>query len=120
MYEECDKGVLILVKAMNLSGSVENNTVMRRVENFMNLCHPCISGMIGVVLPSPLNGFRIVRMQSGGDSLSEIILRSPEWWTPTAKAKAVARIVMGLRFAHTLGLYHCHLTGNNIFWKGME
>jgi serine/threonine protein kinase len=36
------------------------------------------------------------------------------WWTPTAKAKAVAGIVLGLRFAHSFGLIHGHLTTDNI------
>jgi serine/threonine protein kinase len=41
---------------------------------------------------------------------------NPIWWTSTVKAKAVAGIVLGLRFAHSLGLVHGHLTGNNILF----
>jgi serine/threonine protein kinase len=36
--------------------------------------------------------------------------------TSTVKAKAVAGIVLGLRFAHSLGLVHGHLTVNNILF----
>jgi serine/threonine protein kinase len=36
--------------------------------------------------------------------------------TTTAKAKAVAGLVLGLRFAHSLGILHVHLTGRNIFF----
>jgi hypothetical protein len=83
----------------------------------MNLRHPCIAGVIGVVLSSPLRSFQIVGVHIGGDSLSEVVLKSPEWWTPTAKAKAVVGLVLGLRFAHSVGLHHGHLTGDNVFLK---
>jgi serine/threonine protein kinase len=82
----------------------------------MNLRHPCISGVIGVVFPSSLRKLKIVRMHVGGSSLSEIVSVSPEWWTPTAKAKAVACLVLGLQFVHSQGLLHGHLTANNIFF----
>jgi serine/threonine protein kinase len=39
------------------------------------------------------------------------------WWTPTAKAKAIAGLVLGLRFAHSFGLLHGHLTGNTVFFN---
>jgi serine/threonine protein kinase len=39
------------------------------------------------------------------------------WWTPTAKAKAIAGLVLGLRFAHSFGLLHGHLTGNAVFFN---
>jgi hypothetical protein len=41
---------------------------------------------------------------------------NPKWWTPTAKAKAVAGLVLGFRFAHSFGLIHGHFTTNNIFF----
>jgi serine/threonine protein kinase len=52
-----------------------------------------------------------------GCSLSEVISVNPLWWTSTVKAKAVAGIVLGLRFAHSLGLLHGHLTMNNILFN---
>jgi serine/threonine protein kinase len=51
-----------------------------------------------------------------GDSLSKILSSSPEWWNPTAKAKAVLGLVLGLRFCHSLGLLHGHLTSNNVLF----
>jgi serine/threonine protein kinase len=36
--------------------------------------------------------------------------------TPTAKAKAIARITLGLRFAHGLGLLHGGLKANNVLF----
>jgi serine/threonine protein kinase len=46
----------------------------------------------------------------------EVVSVNPLWWTPTVKAKAVAGIVLGLRFAHSFGLVHSHLTGNSILF----
>jgi hypothetical protein len=40
---------------------------------------------------------------------------SPLWWTPTAKAIAVAGIVLGMKFLHSFGLIHCGLKPSNIF-----
>jgi serine/threonine protein kinase len=37
-------------------------------------------------------------------------------WKPTAKAKAVAGIALGLRFAHGLGLLHGALKANNVLF----
>jgi serine/threonine protein kinase len=59
---------------------------------------------------------KIVRLYLEGCSLSEVISVNPLWWTSTVKAKAIAGIVLGLRFAHSLGLVHGHLTGNNILF----
>jgi serine/threonine protein kinase len=45
-----------------------------------------------------------------------VVSVNPPWWTSTVKAKAIAGIVLGLQFAHSLGLCHGHLTGNNILF----
>jgi hypothetical protein len=52
VYEQCDDGLSILVKSINLSGCVDNFHVERKIEKLMNLRHPCIASVIGVVLPS--------------------------------------------------------------------
>jgi serine/threonine protein kinase len=52
-----------------------------------------------------------------GCSLLKVISVNPHWWTSTVKAKAVAGIVLGLRFAHSLGLVHGHLTTSNILFE---
>jgi serine/threonine protein kinase len=71
---------------------------------------------MGVVLRSPLQELQIVRQYSSSNSLSEVISTSPEWWTPTAKVKAIVGIVLSMRFAHSFGLLHGHLTGDNVFF----
>jgi serine/threonine protein kinase len=87
------------------------------IENQLNLCHPCIFSPIGFIFGSDLTisgELKIVRLYSEGSSLSEIISENPVWWTATAKAKAVAGIVLSLQFAHSLGLIHGHLNSKNI------
>jgi serine/threonine protein kinase len=80
----------------------------------MNLRHPCITAVIGVLLRSRLQSLGIVRLHLGGFSLRTVISTSPEWWTPTATVKAVVGLVYGLRFAHSLGLFHGYLTEDKV------
>jgi hypothetical protein len=83
----------------------------------INLRHSCISAPIGFVFgiesASPRE-LKIVRLYFEGYSLAEVLSVKPVWWTSTVKAKAIAGIVLGLRFAHSLGLVNGGLTANNI------
>jgi hypothetical protein len=111
-----DNGFEIIMKSINVSVCVDIAHLESKIENFMNLRHRCISGTIGVILQSPLQNLAIVQMDSVGGSLSEVISISPEWWTPPAKAKPIVGIVLGMRFAHSFGLLHGHLTANTILF----
>jgi serine/threonine protein kinase len=114
--QECDNGFEIITKSMNVSVCVDMAPLEERIENLMNLRHPCISSMIGVVLPSPLQEQQIVEQYYSGGSLSEVISASPEWWTPTAKVKAIVGIVLSMRFAHSFGILHGHLTVDHVLF----
>jgi hypothetical protein len=57
---------------------------------------------------------KTVQLYLEGCSLAEVISVDPAWWTSTAKAKVIAGIVLGLRFAHSHGLVHGGLTTKNI------
>jgi hypothetical protein len=46
----------------------------------------------------------------------EVVSVNPVWWTSTVQKKIVAGIVLGHRYAHSLGLVHCRLTANNILF----
>jgi hypothetical protein len=96
MYKRMEDGLLIVVK------SIQN------VEH-LNLRHPCITAPIGFI-----NSTSTARLYWECCSLAETIATKPSWWTSTAKAKAVAGIVLGLRFAHSFGFIHGRLTLNNI------
>jgi hypothetical protein len=117
MYERQDDGCLILVKLKSLSTSMENRDVEEAISKEVNLFHPCIAAPIGFVFSTESSGLRelkIVRLFVDGCSLREVILLNPPWWTPTAKAKVVAGIALGLRFLHSLGFVHGNLNSSNI------
>jgi hypothetical protein len=91
--------------------------MMIEIENQLNLSHPCILSPIGFIFGPDLTisgELKIVGLYWEGSSLSEVISENPIWWTATAKAKAIAGIVLSLRFAHSLGLIHGHLNSKNI------
>jgi serine/threonine protein kinase len=116
-YEGRENEFDIIVKSMKLFVNVDIAHVERKLENLMNLRHPCISSTIGVVLQTRLQELQIVGQYFSGGSLSEVISASPEWWTPTAKVKGIVGIVLSMRFAHSLGLFHGDLTGNKVFFN---
>jgi hypothetical protein len=120
-YERLDDGCLIVVKSITLSDSVDGREIEKEIEKEMNLRHPCIAGLMGFVFSRNSSGWqelKIGRLFVESGSLAEILSVRPEWWTPTAKMKAIVGILLGLRFAHSLGLIHGHLTSNNIFFDG--
>jgi hypothetical protein len=112
LYHRCDNNFPIVAKSISLWAGSDNYHLERNIETLMNLRHPCIAGPIGFVVSLPLQAVKIVRSYMSSSSLSKVISVSPEWWTPTAKAKAVAGLMLGLRFAHSFGVLHGHLTGN--------
>jgi serine/threonine protein kinase len=119
IYHRIEDEFLVCVKSKPLSENVEKSQIENEVEKMINLRHPCIAAPIGFVFPIESGSRRelkIVRMYSESWSLLEVVVVNPTWWTSTVKAKAIAGIVLGLRFAHSLGLAHGHLTGNNILF----
>jgi serine/threonine protein kinase len=55
-------------------------------------------------------------VHAAGGSVADVLSAAPAWWTPTAKATAVAGIALGLRFAHGLGLLHGGLKASNVLF----
>jgi serine/threonine protein kinase len=55
-------------------------------------------------------------LHASGLSLADVLANPPAWWTPTAKAKAVAGIALALRFAHCLGLLHGAVKAGNVLF----
>jgi serine/threonine protein kinase len=119
IYDRIEDECLVLVKSKAHSANVSESDIEKEIENLINLRHPCISAPIGFVFgieSGSRQELNIVRMYLEGCSLSEVISVNPLWWASTVKAKAIAGLVLGLRFAHSLGLFHGHLTGNNILF----
>jgi hypothetical protein len=119
IYRRVEDQFSIVVQTITLSERVGKLQIENEIENLINLRHLCIAGPIGFVFPSgsaDLGELKIARLYVEGCSLAEVISVNPEWWTATAKAKAVAGIVLGLRFVHSFGLFHGHLTSRNILF----
>jgi serine/threonine protein kinase len=119
IYHRIDDELLVFVKSNSFLTSVPESQMENENEKLINLQHPCISAPIGFVLPiesGNLHGLKIIRFCLEGFSLAAILSVNPVWWTSTVKAKVVAGIVFGLRFAHSFGLLHNHLTASNILF----
>jgi serine/threonine protein kinase len=115
IYHRPEDEFLAFIKSKPLSENIAESDI----ENLINLRHPCITAPIGFVFrieSGSRQELKIVRLYLEGCSLAEVLSVNPIWWTSTVKAKAIAGIVLGLRFAHSLGLVHGHLTGNNILF----
>jgi serine/threonine protein kinase len=119
IYHRIDDELLIFMKSKSHSANLSESELEKEIEKLINLVHPCISAPIGFVIRNESRSreeLKIVRMYLEGFSLLEVVSVNPLWWTSTVKAKAVAGLVLGLRFAHSLGLVHGHLTMNNILF----
>jgi hypothetical protein len=119
IYRRIDDGLLVVVESISLLECIGKSRIENELENLINLRHPCISAPIGFVVPNEsgnLRELKIVRLHLPVSSLSEVLSGNPVWWTSTVKAKVIAGIVLGLRFAHSLGLIHGHLTARHIFF----
>jgi hypothetical protein len=114
-----DDAFLIVMKSIPLLECIKESQIENQIEHLINLRHPCIVGPIGFVFPiesSSPQELKIVRLYLEGCSLAEALSVNPVWWTSTVKAKVVAAIVLGLRFAHSFGLLHGRLTSSNILF----
>jgi serine/threonine protein kinase len=115
IYQRLEDGCLIAIKSNKVSNCLENQELAK----MMHLHHPCIASPIGFVFPaksSSLQELKIAGLSNESCSLAEILSVRPDWWTPTAKVKAIIGISLGLRYAHSFGLIHGDLTANNIFF----
>jgi hypothetical protein len=119
IYDRIEDEFSVLMKSAPHSDKVEQSAIEEEIEKMVNVRHYCIIAPIGFAFRIE-SGIRqelkIVRLYFEGLSLIEVISMNPPWWTSTVKAKAIAGIVLGLRFAHSLRLVHGHLTGHNILF----
>jgi serine/threonine protein kinase len=119
LYYRIEDEFLVFMKTKPLSENVDKSQIEHEIEKLINLRHPCITAPIGFVSRIESGNqqeLTIVRMYLEGYSLFEVISVTPKWWTSTVKAKAIAGLVLGLRFDHSLGLFHGHLTSHNILF----
>jgi hypothetical protein len=85
------------------------NSLRIEIENQLNPSHPCILAPIGFIFRTESTVSGEIRCRN---SLAEVMSMNPLWWT--TKAKAIAGIVLSLRFAHSLGLIRAHLNSRHM------
>jgi hypothetical protein len=114
IYQRLSDETLIVVKSIDLSKSIGKTQIENELENLLNLSHPLlITPLSFVISRGKLN---IGRLYTEVCSLMEVLSTEPTWWTPTAKAKAVVGIALGIRFLHGFGLLHGRLNSRNILF----
>jgi serine/threonine protein kinase len=107
-------GSLIIVKSISLSDSISESQIESEIANLVSLRHPLITSPLEFAESTAPRRLKIARPYAAGGSLAEVLSDAPAWWTPTAKAKAIAGIALGLRFAHGLELLHGGLKASNV------
>jgi serine/threonine protein kinase len=109
-------GSLIVVKSISLSDSIAKSQTESEIVNLMSLRYQLITSSIGFAESTAPRRLKIARPYAAGGSLAEVLFGVPAWWTPTAKAKAIAGIAISLRFAHSLGLLHGGVKASNVLF----
>jgi serine/threonine protein kinase len=109
-------GSLIVVKSISLSDSIAKSQIESEIANLVSLGHPLIASPIGFAESTAPRRLKIARPYAAGGSLAEVLSDAPAWRTPTAKAKAIAGIALGLRFVHGFGLLHGGVKASTVLW----
>jgi hypothetical protein len=109
-----EDSAVMLVESIFLRDLIEDGLIEKEIDKLLNLYHPCITALIGPVFVAGSPELKSFGLSSESELLFEVIEASPRWRTPTAKAKAVAGLVLGLRFVHSLGLIHGCFTTTKI------
>jgi serine/threonine protein kinase len=94
----------------------ESYEIENEIEKLMNVTHPCIAAPFGFVLPTASKQLKIARLYTRNGLLNDVLSTRPLWWTPTAKAIAIAGIVLGMEFLHSLALIHGGLKPSNVLF----
>jgi hypothetical protein len=109
-YQPRDDGLSMIIQSIGFSAFDEDLHTDHELEKLIDLRHPCISSPIGFVFGDS-RGLKIIEFNCEVGSSSDLESPNPCWWTATAKTKAI----LGLRFAHSLGLIHGHLDAKTSF-----
>jgi hypothetical protein len=96
IYRGIENDSHIGISSIVLSDLNDNCLIEKEIENLINLYHPCIAGPIGFVFASGSQELKVLRLFSTISLLGEIVRENPVWWTPTAKARAVVGLVLGI------------------------
>jgi serine/threonine protein kinase len=116
LYERESDHFEITIKEFPRFGCAKDDALLDLLEMLTHLKHACIAPLCGIVFPTDSTGLKIATSCCQCVSLNEVIANPPSWWTPTAKSKTIAGIVLGMRFAHSLGCAHGSLKPSNILF----
>jgi serine/threonine protein kinase len=120
LYRRKDDQFAIVTKEFPCLNSQNNDTLLKVLEMLTHLKHRCISRLCGIIFPTDSTNLKIARLYHECGSLKEVLAHRPSWWTATAKSKAIAGIVIGMRFAHSLGCAHGSLKPSNILFDNNQ
>jgi serine/threonine protein kinase len=110
----------ITIKEFPRSGSATDDGLLCLLEMLTHLKHVCIAPLFGIVFPTDSTCLKIATLCCESVSLKEVLANAPSWWTPTAKSKTIAGIVIGMRFSHSLGCAHGSLKPSNILFDNHQ
>jgi serine/threonine protein kinase len=91
-------------------------TLIQEADSLASLSYPSVIRLIGVSPPDDDSAVTIALEHCGGGSLEAAIRDAPDWWGPTAKARAVVGVVTGMHVIHTAGLVHGCLRPSNVLF----
>jgi serine/threonine protein kinase len=116
LYERESDHFEITIKEFPRFGSAKDDALLCLLEMLTHLKHPSIAPLFGIVFPTDSTALKIATLCCESISLNEVLVHHPSWWTATAKSKTIAGIVLGMRFAHSLGCVHGSLKPSNILF----
>jgi serine/threonine protein kinase len=114
LYRRKSDNFEIAIKEVTYFPSYHAEYLFESLEMLTHLKHPCIAPLFGIVFQPDLTNLKIATSYYENGSLQEVLADPPSWWTPTAKSKTIAEIVLGMRFAHSLDCAHGSLKPSNI------
>jgi serine/threonine protein kinase len=117
LYRRKIDGVEIVTKEIP---NFDSDGSLECLEMLTHLKNPSIFPLFGIVSPTNSTNLTIATLYYRNGSLKEVLANPPSWWTPTAKSKTIAAIVVGMRFAHSLGCAHGSLKPSNILFTEKE
>jgi hypothetical protein len=113
----------IVVKAFKSVAEVQSPIqpdvqFQREIETMITLRHPCVVAMQGWCRSNEDQSAQLVLEYLSPPSLKQLLHKPTqyEWWTSTAKVKAIIGIVQGMTFIHSRNLMHRELKTRSIFF----
>jgi serine/threonine protein kinase len=102
---------VVLKSFLPVESRKDLDSFMSELNSLVALNHPCISSIVGIVVPTRVAGARIATEFVSQTSLSNVLRHesSSRWWTPTAKSIVLIGVVLAMMYAHERGVVHGRL-----------